>query len=65
MENLFLLACKREGATVQAQFRGLPAGANEGEVLYESPRTVTAAAGQFTDWFGPFEARVYRFRIRR
>jgi hypothetical protein len=64
-DDLFLLACKREGATVQAQFRGLPAGANEGEVLYESPRAVTAADGKFTDWFGPFEVHVYRFRIRR
>ena len=63
--DLFLLACKREGATEQAQFRGLPAGASEGEVLHESPRTVTAAGGQFTDWFGPFEVHVYRFRIRR
>ena len=64
-DDLFLLACKREGATVQAQFRGLPAGATEGELLYESPRTVTAADGKFTDWFGPFEVHVYRFRLRR
>lgn len=64
-DDLILLACKREGATVQAQFRGLPVGASEGEVLYESPRTVTAADGKFTDWFGPFEVHVYRFRIFR
>jgi hypothetical protein len=64
-DDLILLACKREGATVQAQFRGLPAGTSEGEVLCESPRTVTAADGQFTDWFGPFEVHVYRFRIFR
>jgi hypothetical protein len=60
--ELFVLACKREGATVQARVRGLPEWAAEGDVLFESPRTVVAKDGQITDWFGPFEVHVYRFR---
>jgi hypothetical protein len=59
---LFLLACKREGATIQAVFTGLPPTAGEGEVLFESPRRVQAQDGQFTDWFAPFEVHVYRFQ---
>jgi hypothetical protein len=61
--DLFLLACKREGETARVEFSGLPATAREGEVLYESPRTVAAAGGKFTDWFAPFEAHVYRFKL--
>jgi len=60
--ELFLLACKREGATVEAEFNGLPSWAGRGEVLFESPRRVQAADGRFKDWFGPFEVHVYRFR---
>lgn len=60
-DSLFLLACKREGATVRVAFRGLPSWAADGEVLYESPRAVTAADGSFNDWFGPFDVHVYRF----
>jgi hypothetical protein len=58
---LYILACKREGATIQVTFSGLPSWATTGELLYESPRIVTVASGQFTDWFGPFEAHAYRF----
>ena len=58
---LYLLASKREGATLQVTFSGLPAWAGTGEVLYESPRAVTASGGQFTDWFGPSEVHAYRF----
>ncbi len=60
--DLYLLACKREGQTIQAKFTGLPAWAAAGAVLYESPRTVQAKAGQFTDWFAPFDVHVYRFQ---
>ena len=60
--DLYLLACKREGKTVQVRFTGLPAWAAAGEVLYESPRQVQAKAGQFTDWFAPFDVHVYHFR---
>ena len=59
--DLFILACKREGATVQAAFSGLPAWAARGEVMFEPPRAVEAKDGKFTDWFGPFEVHVYRF----
>jgi hypothetical protein len=61
-DELFVLACKREGETVQARISGLPAWATEAEVLYESPRTVAAKEGQIVDWFGPFEVHVYCFR---
>lgn len=58
---LYIIACKREGATKDVTFSGLPAWAAAGEVLYESPRTVTASGGQFTDSFAPFDVHVYRF----
>jgi hypothetical protein len=59
--DLFILACKREGETVQAKFTGLPADRTHAEVLYESPRTVQAKDGTLTDWFAPFDVHVYRF----
>ncbi|HZQ46323.1 MAG TPA: immunoglobulin domain-containing protein, partial [Verrucomicrobiae bacterium] len=58
---VFILASKREGATVNVTFSGLPSWAANGEVLYESPRTVTAQNGQFTDSFAPLDVHVYRF----
>ncbi len=61
-DSLFILACKREGETLPASFEGLPEWAREGEVLFESPRKVSAEGGRFKDWFGPFEVHVYRFR---
>jgi hypothetical protein len=61
-DDLFLLACKREGATARVRFRGLPPWADAGEVLYEAPRRVEARGGEFRDWFGPLEVHVYRFR---
>lgn len=63
-DDLFILACKREGATVKVEFSGLPAWAEAGEVLYESPRKVNAKDGRFTDWFAPFDVHVYRFSRR-
>jgi len=62
-EALSILACKREGATVQVEFSGLPTQVSVGDVMYEEPRKVTTAQGRFTDWFGPLEAHVYRFRL--
>jgi hypothetical protein len=59
--DLFILACKREGATVNVEFSGLPEWCGLGEMLFEAPRIVTAQNGRFTDWFGPFEVHVYRF----
>jgi len=61
--DIFLLACKREGATVKAEFSGLPKNAAGGNVLFEEPRTVEIKSGKFTDWFAPFEVHVYRFTI--
>jgi hypothetical protein len=60
--EVFVLACKRGGSTTYATFSGLPDNVTEGEVLFESPRRVKAKAGQFIDWFAPYEVHVYRFR---
>lgn len=61
-DDIFVLACKREGVTLQAEFTGLPSSVAGGEVLFESPRQVVCKGGTFKDWFGPFEVHVYRFR---
>ena len=61
-DNLFVLACKTDGTDVEVEFSGLPAGASQGQVLYEEPRTVEAQNGKFKDWFAPFTVHVYRFR---
>lgn len=58
---IFLLACKREGATVRATFRGLPDWVGSADVLFESPRKVEAKNGELLDWFAPFDVHVYRF----
>jgi hypothetical protein len=64
-DEVFILACKREGATIQAKFTGLPPELTSADVLYESPRKVEAKNGQFTDWFAPFDVHVYRFGNKR
>jgi hypothetical protein len=64
-DYIYILAAKREGATEEASFSGLPAGVTGGQVLFEAMRPVTAEAGTFKDWFGPNEVHVYRFRQRR
>lgn len=61
--ELFLLACRREGPTSQVEFRGLPSSAGDGEVMFESPRRVKAMDGRFSDWFALFEVHVYRFKL--
>src|SRR5262245_51257871 len=53
-DELFILACKREGTTAKMEFSGLPPSAGKGEVMFESPRQVEARSVKFTDWFGPF-----------
>lgn len=58
---LYIIASKREGATTNVTFNGLPAWAGTAEVLYERPRAITAKNGQFTDVFAPFDVHVYRF----
>lgn len=60
--DIFILACKREGATIEAEFSGLPPTRSSGEVMYESPRAIQIKNGKFTDWFGPFEVHVYHLR---
>ena len=64
-QHIFVLACKREGDTKQYRFEGLPIASDETEVLFESPRTVVANGGLWTDWFAPFEVHVYRFAKRK
>jgi hypothetical protein len=61
-EYVYLLATRREGPTVQVTFSGLPPNLQEGDVLFESPRRITASNGSLTDWFGPHEVHVYRLR---
>jgi hypothetical protein len=61
-DELYVLACKKEGPTIQVRFSGLPESCGSGQVLFEEPRQVTAKAGSFTDWFGPNDVHVYRFK---
>ncbi len=58
---LYILASKREGATTNVTFSGLPSWATNAQVLYESNRTVTATGGAFTDSFAALDVHVYRF----
>ncbi len=61
---LYILACKREPTTTtNVTFSGLPLSARLGELLYESPRVVSATNGVFSDWFSPFEVHAYRFAM--
>ena len=60
-EALFILAAKREGATLQVTIRGLPESIRTGDLLYEEPRKVAVQSGAFVDWFGPNEVHAYRF----
>ncbi len=59
--DLYIIACKREGDTVQTTFSGLPAGFTDGDVMFEDPVTVHAVNGSFKDWFAPFDVHVYHF----
>jgi hypothetical protein len=59
---VYLLACKREGPTIEAEFAGLPTELTDGEVMFEAPRKVQAQNGAFKDWFAPFDVHVYRFQ---
>ncbi len=60
--DAFVLACCRDPEkTALIEFTGLPNDASKGEVLFESPRTVTAKNGSFSDWFAPYDVHVYKF----
>ena len=64
-DDIYVLACKKEGLTIRVRFNGLPQdiqGKGAGTVVFEEPRKVDAEHGSFADWFGPFEVHVYRFR---
>lgn len=61
-QYIYVMAARREGSTVQVSYAGLPPGTTDGEVLFESPRHVNVENGKFTDWFGPHDVHVYRFR---
>ena len=61
-DYIYVLAARREGATVKVTYSGLPQGVHDGEVLFESPRHVSVVDGKFTDWFAPHDVHVYRFR---
>ena len=58
---VFVIACRRGTGTSEITFRGLPATLGTGDVLYESPKKVSASGGTFSDWFAPHEVHVYRF----
>ena len=63
--NLYVLACCRDPQkTAEVQFSGLPNDVESGEVLFESPRKVTAKNGAFSDWFAPYDVHVYKFARR-
>jgi hypothetical protein len=62
---VYILACKKEGPTINVRFSGLPGDCSAGSVLFEEPRTVEATSGSFTDWFGPNEVHVYKFSRSR
>src|SRR5437016_5976247 len=44
-DEIFILAAKREGATVKVKFTGLPATTSTADVLFEEPRTVEISDG--------------------
>jgi hypothetical protein len=63
-DDIYVLACKKEGPAIRVRFSGLPQeihGKGAGTLVFEEPRKVDAEHGSFTDWFGPFEVHVYRF----
>ncbi|MDB6026051.1 MAG: hypothetical protein JWM68_2274 [Verrucomicrobiales bacterium] len=62
-DEIFVLACNRENdSTLKVQFSGLPATSTGGDMMFEEPRKVSIKNGKFSDWFGPFEVHVYRFK---
>lgn len=61
--DIFVLACNRDNVTtLKVEFSGLPETATGGDMLFEEPRKVEIKKGKFTDWFGPYEVHVYRFK---
>src|SRR5437588_572608 len=78
-QTLYVIAVRRDPTTTnKVAFGGLPTTVSRGEVLFEyvqkplSPpidptkqafRVITVTNGGFQDWFGPHDARVYRFTL--
>jgi len=65
---LYVIAVRRSPTNNgPVRFTGLPAAVTSGQALFEYDdeqfRTVDVSGGAFTDPFGPFDARVYRFRL--
>jgi hypothetical protein len=64
---LYVVAVRRGGATTRVTFSGLPPAVTGGEVLFEyadgALRQVPVQGGGFSDWFAPYDARTYRFRL--
>jgi hypothetical protein len=61
-DEVFVLACRRNGQTAEVTFSGLPDAAGPVEVMFETPRRAEIKDGQLTDWFAPFEVHVYRYQ---
>jgi hypothetical protein len=67
---LYLITVRRSPtAHGPVRFSGLPSWIRYGQAMFEYDgkdfRTVVVNRGAFTDPFGPHDARVYRFRLRR
>lgn len=60
-DDIYLLACKKEGPTLRVKFSGLPGDLTSGSVVFEEPRKIDVKDGTFSDWFGPNEVHVYKF----
>jgi hypothetical protein len=60
-DDIYVLACKKEGPTLRVKFSGLPRDLKTGSVVFEEPRKVEVKDGTFADWFGPNEVHVYKF----
>ncbi len=75
---LYVFVVRRSGTTSQIGIAGLPPSAKGGEALFEytqepppppfAPaaqkfRSFAVTGGAFRDWFAPYDARVYRFRV--
>jgi hypothetical protein len=63
--EVFVVAARREAEIPSRfQFSGLPADLVDGEILFESPRRIKVASGQFTDWFAGNDVHVYRLTMK-
>jgi hypothetical protein len=61
-DDIYVLACKREGDAVQVTLEGLPPTEPTAEVMFESPRKLKIEGGKLTDWFDAFDVHVYKLK---